>query len=253
MKRCACLSLLQPEKRPAMSEFEYQGEELDIFGHAVNWKRYWGRTVAPYVRGRVLDVGAGQGNNLPVLLDGRCESWTALEPDEKLLLRTRRLGVVAEDPRVHLYPGDTAQLLAAGRAGSFDSIIYIDVMEHIEDDEGEFQRAAQLLAPGGALVVLSPAFQFLYSPFDKAIGHFRRYTKTTLNRLHAEGLSLTSSRYLDSTGFLLSASNRWLLKQSMPTLGQIRFWDRFVIPVSRVLDGVLGHFFGRSVVSVWKK
>lgn len=207
----------------------------------------------PLVKGRVLDVGAGQGNNIPVLLGERCTSWTALEPDSVLLERTNRLEGVAGDSRVKLVAGDTAQLLNEGQADCYDAIIYIDVMEHIEDDLGEFRRAARLLAPEGHLIVLSPAFQFLYSPFDAAIGHCRRYSSPTLRRLQADGLIMSESYYLDSAGFLLSATNRWMLKQSMPTLGQIKFWDRRVIPVSRVVDHVLGGLFGRSIVGVWKK
>ena len=237
-----------------MSDYVYEGEELDLFHHAANWKSYWGSRISPLVKGRVLDVGAGQGNNLPVLLDERCTSWTALEPDAHLLARTARLGAIAQDPRVKLVAGDTQMLLDQGQAGQFDAVIYIDVMEHIDDDLGEFQRAARLMASGGSLIVLSPAFQFLYSPFDKAIGHCRRYEKRTLLRLQAEGVSLSEVYFLDSLGFMLSAANRWLLKQSMPTLKQIQFWDSRVIPVSRSLtDSVLGGVFGRSIVGVWKK
>jgi SAM-dependent methyltransferase len=236
-----------------MSDYQYQGEELDLFNHAVRWKRYWGSRISPWVKGRVLDIGAGQGNNLPVLLDGRCTAWTALEPDAALLARTARLGPVAEDPRVRLVAGDATTLLDAGEEASFDTIVYIDVMEHIDDDLGEFRRAARLLAPGGHLIILSPAFQFLYSPFDKAIGHCRRYHRSTLKRLQADDVSLQDIYFLDSAGFLLSSANRWLLKQSMPTVGQIKFWDSKVIPISRATDCLLGACFGRSIVGVWQK
>lgn len=236
-----------------MSDYQYEGEELDLFHHASNWKSYWAGVVSPFVQGRVLDAGAGQGNNLPILLNDRCTEWTALEPDAKLLEKTHRLGAIANDPRLRLVCGDTSHLLAQQPVPSFDTIIYIDVMEHIEDDLGEFQRAAQLLHPGGHLVVLSPAFQSLYSPFDAAIGHCRRYDNTSLRRLQAPGLTMVKSCFLDAVGFLLSTANRWLLKQSMPTLGQIHFWDKRVIPVSRIVDPIVGHSFGRSIIGIWKR
>jgi SAM-dependent methyltransferase len=234
-------------------EFKYQGEELDLFSRAANWKDYWGRILSPVVQGRVLDVGAGQGNNISVLLNGRCISWTALEPDSSLLARIPRLGVVAQDPRLRTVVGDIHTLSSAQTLPEYDTIIYIDVMEHIEDDLSEFQRASTLLAPGGHLVVLSPAFQFLYSPFDKAIGHFRRYTRRSLKRLQAESMVPVRMFFLDSVGLLLSAANCMLLKQSMPTAKQIHWWDRRVIPISRLTDVLLGHFFGRSIVGVWRK
>lgn len=235
-----------------MSDYQYEGEELDLFHHASNWKSYWAGVVSPFVQGRILDAGAGQGNNLPILLNDRCTEWTALEPDAKLLEKTHRLGSIAKDPRLRLVCGNTSHLLTQQPVPSFDTIIYIDVMEHIEDDLGEFQRAAHLLHPGGHLVVLSPAFQSLYSPFDAAIGHCRRYENTSLRRPQALGLTMvkaTSSMPWASP----STANRWLLKQSMPTLGQIHFWDKRVIPVSRVVDPLVRHAFGRSIIGIWQR
>lgn len=236
-----------------MSDYHYPGDELQIFSHAVRWKSYWSSRLRKYVKGDVLDVGAGQGNNLEFLLDAPCHSWTALEPDAALLQKTIARGAISQDPRLKWVTGTTADLLAQSPLPQYDSIIYIDVLEHIEDDEPEFQRAARLLRPGGHLIVLSPAFQFLYSPFDKAIGHFRRYERPSLSRLSAPGLTQEKLFFLDSAGFMLSAANRMLLRQSMPTEKQIKFWDTWVIPVSRIIDPVLARGFGRSIIGIWKK
>ncbi|MFZ4766064.1 MAG: class I SAM-dependent methyltransferase [Roseimicrobium sp.] len=236
-----------------MSDYHYEGEELDLFHHATNWKRYWAASVSPFVSGRILDAGAGQGNNLPILLSPRCTEWTALEPDAQLLAKTERLGDIAKDARLKLVAGDTASLLEKQPTPVFDTILYIDVMEHIADDLGEFQRAARLLSPGGHLIVLSPAFQSLYSPFDAAIGHCRRYDRASLQRLKSNELAMEKFFFLDAAGFLLSSANRWMLRQSMPTLSQIQFWDRWVIPLSRWVDPLVGRSVGRSIVGVWKK
>jgi SAM-dependent methyltransferase len=134
---------------------------------------------------------------------------------------------------------------------SFDTILYVDVLEHIEDDRGELERAAARLRPGGRLVVLAPAHQWLFSPFDSAIGHFRRYTKRSLRELAPPGLELTRLRYLDSVGLLASGANRFLLKSSSPNLGQIRFWDRVLVRASRMVDPLLAYSVGKSVLSVW--
>lgn len=143
-----------------MSDYHYPGAELELFSQARRWKAYWASQVSPFVQGDVLDAGAGQGNNLEILLSPHCRSWTALEPDGNLLGNISRLGAVARDPRLKPVVGTTELLLASASPPDFDTILYIDVLEHIEDDMGEFRRAAQLLRPGGSLVVLSPAHPF---------------------------------------------------------------------------------------------
>src|SRR4051812_30286349 len=95
-----------------MSEYEYVGQELDLFSHASRWKAYWSSLIRPLVKGDVLDVGAGQGNNLPILLNPDCTTWTALEPDARLLDKFADLGACAEDVRLRKIAGSTETLLA---------------------------------------------------------------------------------------------------------------------------------------------
>jgi len=135
----------------------------------------------------------------------------------------------------------------------FDTILYIDVVEHIEKDREELKRAASHLRPGGHLIVLSPAHQRLFSPFDAAIGHFRRYNRAMLRAISPAGLLLERMRYLDSAGMILSAANMLLLRQSMPTAAQLRFWDLCIVPISRVLDKLLLYSIGKTVIAVWRR
>jgi hypothetical protein len=135
----------------------------------------------------------------------------------------------------------------------FDTILYIDVLEHIENDRIELEMATSRLNKHGKLIILSPAFLVLYSNFDKAIGHYRRYTKKEMNALMPQTMSKISLRYLDVTGFFLSFANRLLLKQKYPTLKQIRFWDKYLVPVSTFSDRVLNYSFGKSILGIWDK
>jgi SAM-dependent methyltransferase len=136
---------------------------------------------------------------------------------------------------------------------NFDSIVYIDVLEHIEDDAGEIASAARNLKPGGHLIVLSPAHQFLFTPFDKAIGHYRRYNRKMLSALIPASLETVRLNYLDSFGAFASVGNRLLLRQSMPTLDQILLWDRRLVPISTIFDPILGYRAGKSILGIWKK
>ena len=130
----------------------------------------------------------------------------------------------------------------------FDAILYIDVLEHIEDDRAEMTRAAARLKPGGALIVMSPAHPFLFTPFDAAIGHFRRYTRASLHQTAPTTLSVEKLVYLDAAGMLASAANRMLLRSAMPTERQILTWDRLLVPVSRLIDPLFAGRVGKNVL-----
>jgi SAM-dependent methyltransferase len=226
------------------------GDELELFEKAVCWKAYFRSRLRPFLLGKVLEVGAGLGGTTRLLCDGRQEQWTALEPDADLLVQFRqRLQRQPLPLPIEMLAGTTADL--QGRR--FDAVLYIDVLEHIEADREEVGRAATLLNPGGRLVVLAPAHNWLFTPFDRAIGHFRRYTARSLKALSPPGLGLERLFYLDAVGLLASLGNRLLLRQEMPSARQIRVWDRFLVPLSRWVDPLLGYRLGKTVVAVWRK
>ena len=99
--------------------------------------------------------------------------------------------------------------------------------------------------------MLAPAHQFLFSEFDAAIGHRRRYNAVSLTAVTPPRCQLRTCFMLDSVGFLASLANRFMLAAAMPSPRQITFWDNVLVPVSRVLDSVTGHKFGKSIVAVW--
>jgi SAM-dependent methyltransferase len=149
----------------------------------------------------------------------------------------------------HAVAGTLVDLAPGDR---FDAVAYVDVLEHIPDDAAELARAAGHLAPGGRLVVVAPAHQWLYSPFDAAIGHHRRYTRRSLTGVVPAGLAPVTVRYLDAVGLLASAANRMVLRQRLPDRRQLALWDGLMVPLSRALDPLLGFRVGKSVLGVWR-
>jgi SAM-dependent methyltransferase len=234
-----------------MTDYTYVGAELDLFAAATNWKSYLYRQVAPYLGREVLEVGAGFGGTTKVLCRGEHASWTCLEPDAGLAGRLADSIGAGDLPRCCRAEVGTLADLPAG--AEYDAILYIDVLEHIEDDAGEMARAAGHVRPGGCVVVLSPAQPWLFTPFDTALGHFRRYTRRSLLAVAPPGLTLARMIYLDSVGMLASLGNRLMLRQSTPNAGQIAVWDRLMVPASRVLDPLLAHATGRSILGVWRR
>ncbi len=233
-----------------MGKFRYAGSELDLFAAVWNWKAYWSRQIRPFLKGSVLEVGAGIGSNTQFLDPGGIGRFVCLEPDPELLAELgRRLGDT-KTPRTYEAVCGTLGELGAQQ---FDTIVYIDVLEHIENDCEELTIAASHLRRGGHLVVLSPAHQRLFTPFDAAIGHFRRYNRPMLRTIGPASLRLERIRYLDSVGLFASAANLLFLRQSMPTGAQLRFWDRSLVPVSRVIDKLFLYSVGKSILAVWRR
>jgi SAM-dependent methyltransferase len=224
--------------------------ELSLFDQAANWKSYWASFVRPHLRGRVLEVGAGSGGSIPLLIDGVRE-WLCLEPDAVLAARlAEKIATGALPSRCSL---QTATLRDLPSDQRFDAILYMDVLEHLDDDAGEAARAAAHLAPGGSLIVLSPAHQFLFSPFDAAAGHFRRYSRDSLRAIVPGWLEPVTLIYLDSVGMLLSLGNRLALRSARPKPGALHFWNDWVVPASRQVDPLFGYAVGKSVLGIWRR
>jgi SAM-dependent methyltransferase len=232
-----------------MTDFVYVGNELELFADATTWKSYVHFHLQPYLSGDILEVGAGMGAATGTFNDGTPRRWVCLEPDRAL----------ADRIKPSLPPGLTncevivGTLSDLGPGEQFDSILYMDVLEHIEADAAELARAALHLRPNGTLAILSPALQWLFTPFDAAIGHYRRYTKTSLRSIVPKGLRETKCIYLDSAGLLASLGNKLFLRSSIPSKAQIQLWDRAMVPISRYTDRALNYAIGKSILGVWQQ
>lgn len=229
----------------------YPGKELALFEHASNWKKYYQTLLAPHLTRRVLEVGAGIGGTTRYLCDGTQERWTCLEPDphlcETISLAIKQNRLPACCASVHGSLGDIPD------NDNYSTVLYIDVLEHIEEDRNELKMAAEHIAPDGSLIVLAPAHQWLFSALDESVGHFRRYSKQSLANIGPDGMVLAELRYLDSIGMFASLANRLMLHQSIPSKRQIAIWDSLMVPVSNLLDPLLFYSVGKSVLAIWKK
>lgn len=224
---------------------------LEVFTQAPNWRKYLSRALKPFVSGDVLEVGAGLGANTFGLASLSRRSWTCLEPDPALATETERALRESELPLHATIVIGTIEDIAEERC--FDAVIYLDVLEHIQEDAQQLLAASEHLKPGGRIVVLSPAHQWLFSPFDAALGHLRRYDRQMLRQIAPPGLTCERLAYLDSISLAVFGVNKLLLQQSMPTPHQIRLWDRFLVPPSRVVDPLLGYRVGKTILGVWRR
>ncbi len=207
--------------------------------------------IKEFLAGEILEVGAGIGAGARILCDGSQRRWVCLEPDTEMNAAIQAQIDEGSLPICCEAKNGTVRDLPI--AELFDAIVYIDVLEHIENDRDELSKAARLLKESGYLIVLAPAHQWLYTPFDREIGHYRRYNKSSLLDIAPPDLRRVKLCYLDSVGMLASAGNRLLLKSSMPSEGQISFWDKRLVPLSVFIDPLLFHQLGKSILGIWRK
>jgi 2-polyprenyl-3-methyl-5-hydroxy-6-metoxy-1,4-benzoquinol methylase len=133
----------------------------------------------------VAEVGAGSGNFSRLLLGAGVEALTVLEPSSNMYSRLRELFVA--DP--HVTTVQSSLIEHSKSAGcAYDTVLYVNVLEHIEDDARELQTVHEALSPGGHLCVFVPALQWLFSELDRQVGHHRHYHREALASLgHGHG------------------------------------------------------------------
>lgn len=133
--------------------------------------------------------------------------------------------------------------------------MYLDVIEHIKEDAKEIKKAFNLLKKNGTLIICVPAFQFLYTAYDKRIGHYRRYSKKNIkDLLYSCGIKKFKSQYFDFIGFCLILFSKLLIKDNLRNFSlKIKLWN-YLIPISRIIDLIfMKYFFGKSLLIKIKK
>jgi SAM-dependent methyltransferase len=224
---------------------EYSGtDNLEIMACALNYNKFLVDTVVGRARPdqRVLDFGAGIGLFAKKVaaegLDVSC-----LEPDKNqaMIIESQGLKVVRN--------------IDALSDGSIDYIYTLNVLEHIDNDAQAIHDMRRILAPEGILFVYVPAFQILFSSMDKKVGHFRRYRKSHLVCLLEDaGFTVVRAEYVDSLGFFASLLYRIIGNKSGSVNEKaLVLYDRFIFPVSRLLDFVFKRFLGKNVLVICRK
>jgi SAM-dependent methyltransferase len=235
----------------------YVGRDLEAMSFAVNYHRWILSVFRPHLGTRLVEVGAGTGSFSELLLRERAaESVALVEPSAAMhrLLeeRVRRLG-----PRKKV---ETYNATFAGVAGQIklsqrpDSVIYVNVMEHIRDDEAEFRTVWRTLGAGGRIFVFVPALPWLYGGFDKDVGHFRRYTKPELEeKCRRAGFRILKSVYFDLMGVAPWWVQYRLLRASALNPRAVRLYDKLVVPVTKAVESLIEPPLGKNLLLIAEK
>lgn len=222
-----------------------QHSVLEALEGAKNYNAWVASLVAPYLGDDPIEIGSGTGTYAALWLESGTPRITVTDVDAPLVdhLRERFAG----DPRVTVKHVD---LLDAPTA-DHSALVALNVLEHIEDDVAGFAAASRLVGPGGVVAVFVPAFEFAMSRFDRAIGHYRRYTVSSAREaMTAGGLDVEEVRYVNAPGLVAWTVGMRLLRMTPREGVALRSWDRAVIPAARRVEARWRPPFGQSVLAV---
>ena len=224
----------------------YPGKELENFDLASIWRKYIYFLIKKYIKGSVLEVGAGIGSftNNYSSLENNSITLTEIDNNNYKIIKER-----FKNRNYFFYQSVTKEL-----KGKFNTIMYLNVLEHIEKDTVEINDALEKLDDNGYLIILVPAHNKLYSKFDEAVGHFKRYEIDYFNKLKLNNAVIEKTVFLDCMGYLLYYINGIFFKEDVyPSKLKILIWDKIFTPITFFLDKILNYKFGKNLLCVIKK
>jgi SAM-dependent methyltransferase len=227
---------------------QFFGKDLEAMSFAKNYQRWILAEFLPYFGNSIAEVGAGAGSFSTLILETNIRSLKAFEPSQNMYpLLEEALRQDKRAAAINDFFGSTST------GEYFDSVLYVNVLEHIENDASELAKVREALNPNGHLLIFVPALPWLYSDLDRQVGHFRRYMKKDLVELtQRSGFFVVKARYFDIAGIIPWYISFVLLKNSIGG-GSISLYDRLVVPVMRVLEGLVPPPIGKNVLLVAKK
>lgn len=218
---------------------------------AVNYFAWQARIAMAPLGRRIVEVGCGIGNFTRMIADRDLVVGVDIEP----VCIAEHQKNFAGRANVHSRVMDamSAEFLEL-KAHRPDSIVCLNVLEHIEDDLGTLKAFASILPRGGKAVLIVPAFMALYGPIDQHLGHYRRYTKSSFAATaSAAGFAARELRYMNTVGFFGWWMNAKVLKREEQSEGQIDLFDQRIVPVLDRLESWVTPPFGQSVFAVLEK
>ena len=233
----------------------YVGTDLEAMSFAENYHRWILNELRPQLGSSIVEVGAGTGSFSELLLECRPTSLLLVEPSEMVeKLRLTMSGMSEQGPTVRIFNSTFRDAVDEIAGAKPDSIIYVNVLEHIEDDSAELRAVFEALQPRGKVFIFVPAHPWLYGAFDKSVGHFRRYRRAELEeKIREAGFKILVSKYFDFVGVAPWWLKYRLLKSEKLEPKAVELYDRWAVPVTRALESVLTPPTGKNLLLIAAK
>ena len=216
---------------------------------------YWMfENICPYLHGNILEIGSGIGN-ISRFLVKKGYAVTLSDVDNFYLKKIKEnfgsfsnvQSILQLDLQHSEFSSKYSELVE-----KFDTVFLLNVLEHLEYESYAIRNCKELLRKKGTLIILVPAYSFLFSTMDKALNHYRRYTTKRLKAiLQDENLIIEKSFYFNAMGI-----PAWLWGKLMgyksPPDSNMKFYDKLV-PFGKVIDNIVFNKIGLSLIIVAKK
>ncbi len=233
----------------------YVGKDLEAMSFAVNYHKWILDEFRPFLGKRVVEVGAGTGSFSELILQESIDSLSLVEPSEMFESLTANVAQIKNNTHVDFYKSifsDVATEIFDKQKP--DSIIYVNVMEHIENDRLELDHIHRTLGKGGRCFIFVPALMSLYGEFDRKIGHFRRYTKPEVEeKCGSAGFKILKSKYFDLAGIVPWFVKYKLLKSDSLDSGAVTLYDKMAIPFVKGMEKFVNVPLGKNVLLIAEK
>jgi 2-polyprenyl-3-methyl-5-hydroxy-6-metoxy-1,4-benzoquinol methylase len=237
------------DRRYSQTQEHYAARDLETMQQARRYAAHIFGLFRGHVGSRVLEVGSGIGTMSRQLVDV-ANLVVGIEPNVNCAVRVQE--AMRDHPRFslrvcHLEDCDPVELASH----HFDTVLCVNVLEHIADDVGALRTFRTILAPGGRVLVFVPAVQAAYGPLDAELGHHRRYSRRTLAAAFADaGLDVMQLRYTNPIGLAGWMYNAHVSKARTHSLGQVKAFETLIAPWALPLERLIPPPIGLSLAAI---
>ena len=227
-------------------------ETLNAIANANLFNKWMYSRIAPYCAGHILEIGSGIGNISACFLKNKSTITLSDLRDNYLEILKEKFNVYPTLQgfiKLDLVDPDFDQKFNH-LLGTFDTVYALNVIEHINDDVKAIANCKKLLKVNGTLVILVPAYQLLYNRFDKELEHFRRYTRSSLNKLMlSNDLKLIRTNYFNLAGIPAWFLFGRILNKKTIESGPMNLYNKLV-PFLKLIDKIVFNQMGLSVICI---
>ena len=239
------------QEKYTFKEIDEEGlATLNAIDKADNFNEWMYQTIKPFCSGKILEIGSGIGNISKYFIRDKFDitlSDIREHYGNVLIAKFPSTEVLIMDLVDSEFDSKFSQLF-----NTYETVYALNVVEHIKEDHLAIANAKKLLKKDGHLIILVPAYQFLYNRFDKELEHYRRYTRKNLNSLLSTKFKVVHSLYFNAFAIIGWFFSGKILKKKTIPANQMAFYNKLVF-IFKIIDKILNNLIGLSVISVGKK
>jgi 2-polyprenyl-3-methyl-5-hydroxy-6-metoxy-1,4-benzoquinol methylase len=229
-------------------------QTLEAISKAERFNQWMYDTIRPYCYGNILEVGSGIGNISSFFVQNNFQITLSDVDDQYLQTLTNKYATTGNVKEIILLDLENADFENAykDKQNFFDTVFLLNVLEHIKDDNKAVHNCKYLLKNGGTLIILVPAYSWLYARLDKMLSHYRRYNLQELkNIFESEGLTIRKQFYFNATGILGWLYGKLFRLSAVPST-EMKVYDK-IVPFGKLVDKIVLGKIGLSAIIIAEK